>query len=227
LFSLRSTLDCDAKKWRLFADILNDLAIFIEIIAPAFPSFFTLIVCTSGVFKSIVGVSGGATRAALTVHQAQRDNMADVSAKDGSQETLVNLIGLACSLILTPLISDNIVYVGILLKGAVCVSLREGADSVDVIHAAFHAEVLHHLLYGEVHTFSVESSTFTELRRKAVSAQDERLWDVVAATHLLVDQLFPRLLTEARAAGWVTDRNHLGADEWRARWAPGEGKKGQ
>ena len=37
------------------------------------------------VLKSIVGVSGGATRAALTLHQARRDNMADVSAKDGSQ----------------------------------------------------------------------------------------------------------------------------------------------
>ncbi len=35
--------------------------------------------------QSIVGVAGGATRAALTVHQARRDNMADISAKDGSQ----------------------------------------------------------------------------------------------------------------------------------------------
>ena len=35
--------------------------------------------------QSIVGVAGGATRAALTQHQARRDNMADVSAKDGSQ----------------------------------------------------------------------------------------------------------------------------------------------
>ena len=32
-----------------------------------------------------MGVAGGATRAALTMHQARRDNMADVSAKDGSQ----------------------------------------------------------------------------------------------------------------------------------------------
>lgn len=36
-------------------------------------------------FQSIVGVAGGATRAALTQHQARRNNMADVSAKDGSQ----------------------------------------------------------------------------------------------------------------------------------------------
>ncbi|KAJ8250859.1 hypothetical protein GJAV_G00214030 [Gymnothorax javanicus] len=102
-----SKLDCDAKTWRLVADILNDIAMFMEIIAPHFPAFFTLIVCTAGVFKSIVGVAGGATRAALTVHQARRDNMADVSAKDGSQETLVNLAGLLVSLLLIPLVTNS------------------------------------------------------------------------------------------------------------------------
>ncbi|CAJ1076332.1 RUS1 family protein C16orf58 homolog [Xyrichtys novacula] len=102
-----SKLDSEAKKWRLFADVLNDIAMFMEILAPYFPPFFTLIVCTAGIFKSIVGVAGGATRAALTVHQARRDNMADISAKDGSQETLVNLAGLLVSLVLIPLVTDN------------------------------------------------------------------------------------------------------------------------
>ncbi|KAI3359523.1 hypothetical protein L3Q82_013924 [Scortum barcoo] len=109
LFAWRkgSKLDSEAKKWRLFADVLNDIAMFMEILAPYFPAFFTLIVCTAGIFKSIVGVAGGATRAALTVHQARRDNMADISAKDGSQETLVNLAGLLVSLVLIPLVTDN------------------------------------------------------------------------------------------------------------------------
>jgi len=40
-----------------------------------------MLVCT----QAVVGVAGGATRAALTQHQARRNNMADVSAKDGSQ----------------------------------------------------------------------------------------------------------------------------------------------
>ncbi|XP_066498532.1 RUS1 family protein C16orf58 homolog isoform X2 [Hoplias malabaricus] len=102
-----SKLDSEAKKWRLFADILNDIAMFMEILAPHFPPFFTLIVCVAGIFKSIVGVAGGATRAALTVHQARRNNMADISAKDGSQETLVNLAGLLVSLVLIPLVTNN------------------------------------------------------------------------------------------------------------------------
>ncbi|KAK3085163.1 hypothetical protein FSP39_025248 [Pinctada imbricata] len=90
-----------------FADILNDFAIFIEILAPNFKPLFTPIVCTAGVCKSIVGVAGGATRAALTLHQARRNNMADVSAKDGSQETLVNLAALLCSMLLVPIVTGN------------------------------------------------------------------------------------------------------------------------
>lgn len=36
---------------RLFADVLNDIAMFMEILAPYSPAFFTLIVCTAGIFK--------------------------------------------------------------------------------------------------------------------------------------------------------------------------------
>ncbi|NP_001030594.1 RUS family member 1 [Rattus norvegicus] len=101
-----SKLDCNAKQWRLFADILNDTAMFLEIMAPMYPIFFTMTVSTSNLAKCIVGVAGGATRAALTMHQARRNNMADVSAKDSSQETVVNLAGLLVSLLMLPLVSD-------------------------------------------------------------------------------------------------------------------------
>ncbi|XP_037670062.1 RUS family member 1 isoform X2 [Choloepus didactylus] len=100
-----SQLDCNAKQWRLFADILNDMAMFLEITAPIYPICFTLIICTSNLAKCIVSVAGGATRAALTMHQARRNNMADVAAKDSSQETLVNLAGLLVSLLMLPLVS--------------------------------------------------------------------------------------------------------------------------
>uniref|UniRef100_A0A2I3GN48 RUS family member 1 n=1 Tax=Nomascus leucogenys TaxID=61853 RepID=A0A2I3GN48_NOMLE len=104
-WSLTSKLDCNAKQWRLFADILNDVAMFLEIMAPVYPICFTMTVSTSNLAKCIVSVAGGATRAALTVHQARRNNMADVSAKDSSQETLVNLAGLLVSLLMLPLVS--------------------------------------------------------------------------------------------------------------------------
>jgi len=107
-------LDWDAKRWRFYADILNDMAIFMELVAPIFQRCFLLIACMSSVLRSIVGVAGGATRAALTLHQAKRDNMADVSAKDGSQETLVNLLALLAGFIITPLVANNQILVWIL-----------------------------------------------------------------------------------------------------------------
>ena len=87
-------LDNNAKQWRLVADFLNDVALFVELVAPAFPRYFVFLVCFASLAKAVVGVAGGATRAALTQHQARCNNMGDVSAKDGSQERLVNLLGL-------------------------------------------------------------------------------------------------------------------------------------
>lgn len=90
----RSDLDIDSKKWRLRADVLNDLAMTTELfLLPYYTKYSTYILCLTTMMKAIVGVAGGATRSALTLHHALRNNMADVSAKDSAQETLVNLIG--------------------------------------------------------------------------------------------------------------------------------------
>ena len=102
-----SDLDNNAKQWRLVADILNDFAICVELMAPAFPLYFVALVCLASTCKAIVGVAGGATRYALTQHQARQNNIADVSAKDGSQETLVELSALLCSYFVVPLVGDS------------------------------------------------------------------------------------------------------------------------
>lgn len=52
-------LDLDSKKWRLRADFLNDLAMFIEIYAlPKYPQYSTQILCCTTLLKAIVGVAG-------------------------------------------------------------------------------------------------------------------------------------------------------------------------
>nr|XP_018895982.1 PREDICTED: RUS1 family protein C16orf58 homolog [Bemisia tabaci]XP_018895983.1 PREDICTED: RUS1 family protein C16orf58 homolog [Bemisia tabaci]XP_018895985.1 PREDICTED: RUS1 family protein C16orf58 homolog [Bemisia tabaci] len=87
-----SRLDAECKAWRLMADVLNDIAMLAEMLLPYVPNYTTIILCASQSAKAIVGVAGGATRAAITQHQAIRGNMGDVSAKDGSQETCINLL---------------------------------------------------------------------------------------------------------------------------------------
>lgn len=293
-----SRLDCDAKRWRLFADVLNDLAIFMEILAPVFPSCFALTVCMAGVCKCIVGVAGGATRAALTVHQARRDNMADVCAKDGSQETLVNLAGLLVSLLLVPLVSDSlwgtyllfllltslhlyanyravrsvvmetlnqsrltIVLEHFLLEGRVLSPAEANAQepllpglgshvSVDVgvpLHAVISSvselELLrkgHDCLYllgwrratGRLAVVLHERAGSADVIRSVVHAQilhrktlcsDPARYRILAETHGELSRIFPDFSDGLCAAGWVTDRNLLDSDDWRANWDMNKG----
>lgn len=101
-------MDSDCKRWRLFADLINDVSLFIDLITAFCPRhYFLLIHCCSGILRALVGIAGSATRAALTQHQAKCNNMADVSAKDQSQERIVNLLALIVSLLIIPLISDQ------------------------------------------------------------------------------------------------------------------------
>ena len=86
--------------------------------------------CWYCILQAVVDVAGRATRTALIQHQARRDNMADVAAKDGSQvssytkdcvcvlyfvhlcqETLVNLAALLVGLVLTPAVAGWTEYV--------------------------------------------------------------------------------------------------------------------
>ncbi|KAM7540012.1 hypothetical protein Aperf_G00000043558 [Anoplocephala perfoliata] len=102
-----TSLDSQCKQWRIFADVLNDLTFFLELSSIHASSFFMVIVCISNVMRALVGMVGGATRYAITQHQALRSNMADVAAKDGSQETLCNLLALFLNLILVSMITGN------------------------------------------------------------------------------------------------------------------------
>ncbi len=61
----------------------------------------------SGVARVLGGGAGGATRAAITQHQARANNISDVAAKDGSQETLVNLAALMVNLAVLPWLGED------------------------------------------------------------------------------------------------------------------------
>ncbi|VDM96689.1 unnamed protein product [Onchocerca ochengi] len=107
-------LDADCKYWRLIADCFNDLAFCLDLIAPIFPHLFMLIICLSSMVRAVVGVAGSATRTTIVNHQAISDNVGDVAAKDGSQETLINVFALLCSLLLLPVVSGNVVSIWLL-----------------------------------------------------------------------------------------------------------------
>ncbi len=97
-YVISSNLDADCKTWRFAADIFNDIGYIIEIFTPIFvemtPFTFGLISCAANVSKCLCGVAGISTRSVLSEHFAKSKNMADLSAKDASQETIVGLTGM-------------------------------------------------------------------------------------------------------------------------------------
>ena len=98
-----SDLDYNPKQWRLVADISNDFAMMIDLLAKN-----PFILCFSAIFRAICGVAGSATRMQIILHQTNgNDNLGDIAAKDGAQETLVNLVGLCLNLYLVPILADR------------------------------------------------------------------------------------------------------------------------
>ncbi|XP_026385378.1 protein root UVB sensitive 3-like isoform X2 [Papaver somniferum] len=95
-----SNLDNNAKMWRLVADLMNDLGMLTDLVSPLFPSAFVVIVCLGSISRSFTGVASGATRAALTQHFSLQNNAADISAKEGSQETLATMTGMILGMLL-------------------------------------------------------------------------------------------------------------------------------
>mmetsp|Transcript_22284 Transcript_22284/g.25069 ORF Transcript_22284/g.25069 Transcript_22284/m.25069 type:complete len:537 (-) Transcript_22284:118-1728(-) len=92
-----SYFDSHAKEFRLLlADVINDVALTLDMIAPYFGSEGSIwILGLSTIGKTICGITAGATKGHITQHFAKDGgNVADLTAKESTQETLVSLIGI-------------------------------------------------------------------------------------------------------------------------------------
>ena len=89
--------DAYVKEFRLFADLTNDIALTIDLCLPLIAKDRAMLVtCSalSSVFKSICGMAAGASKSTISAHFALKGNMADINAKEGTQEILVTLAGM-------------------------------------------------------------------------------------------------------------------------------------
>ncbi|KAI0884940.1 vitamin B6 photo-protection and homoeostasis-domain-containing protein [Annulohypoxylon maeteangense] len=85
----------ECKFYRFLADIVNDAALFLDVLAPALPTYpKVLALCAAGILRALCGISGGAAKAELSAHFAKNGNLAELNAKDGSQETVISLLGM-------------------------------------------------------------------------------------------------------------------------------------
>lgn len=67
----RNNLGSQCKKWRLFADILNDVAMSIEVMVPYISTISSYTLCLTTGMKAIVGIAGGSTRTAVMQHHVK------------------------------------------------------------------------------------------------------------------------------------------------------------
>lgn len=88
-------IEANVKFYRFFADIVNDVAFILDCISPNLPILGrALTLCVSNACRALCGVAGGSSKAILSTHFAKAGNIGELNAKDGSQETVVSLIGM-------------------------------------------------------------------------------------------------------------------------------------
>ncbi|CAG9465042.1 unnamed protein product [Pedinophyceae sp. YPF-701] len=69
-----ASLDKHAKQWRLFADLMNNVGLFMELLSPSAGAGagFLLLASAGAMARSVTGVAAGATRVAMTSHFARQ-----------------------------------------------------------------------------------------------------------------------------------------------------------
>lgn len=95
------------KEWRLVADFLNNLALILDLVSSTVPSLYFVVLVCSSICKSCCGLIAGATKSRISAHFAAPGYLADVSAKESTQETAVALVGLVLGAFLAKIIGDN------------------------------------------------------------------------------------------------------------------------
>ena len=88
--------DAHVKEFRLFADLINDVGLTLDMLAPLVLGTRNLLAISSAATfcKTLCGMSAAATKASITQYFAITGNMADLNAKESTQETLVSLLGM-------------------------------------------------------------------------------------------------------------------------------------
>ncbi|PLB36353.1 RUS1 family protein [Aspergillus candidus] len=112
-----TALEPECKMYRLAADVFNDFAMILDCLSPMIPSGSCRVgvLSTAGVLRALCGVSGGSSKASLSAHFAKWGNLAEVNAKDSSQETVISLIGmLVGSLVVSHITSYTATWISLI-----------------------------------------------------------------------------------------------------------------
>jgi len=106
-YSCSTWFEVYAKEFRLIADALNNVGLLLDLLSSYFPSFYFPITVLSSVSKAACGLIAGATKARISAHFANKGHLADVTAKESTQETAVALVGLVLGSSLAYIVGES------------------------------------------------------------------------------------------------------------------------
>lgn len=88
-------IEPECKFYRFLADIFNDASQMLELFIPALPFLPKVgVMVGASILRALCGVAANASKASLSAHFAKTGNLAELNAKEASQETVVSLLGM-------------------------------------------------------------------------------------------------------------------------------------
>ena len=90
---VNNRFDAEPKRWRFLSSLSLECSSFIELLTPLAPYYFIPIAAVANVGKNISWLAASASRAAIHNSFSIYENLADVTAKAGSQTILFSTIG--------------------------------------------------------------------------------------------------------------------------------------
>ncbi|CRL27161.1 Protein of unknown function DUF647 [Penicillium camemberti] len=125
-----TALEPECKTYRLAADVFNDVAMILDCLSPGVPAGAprVIVLSTAGVLRALCGVAGGSSKASLSAHFAKWGNLAELNAKDSSQETVISLFGmLVGSVVISHITSFSTTWLLLLILLALHLSMNYAA----------------------------------------------------------------------------------------------------
>ncbi|KAJ5947073.1 hypothetical protein N7466_000088 [Penicillium verhagenii] len=125
-----TALEPECKTYRLAADVFNDIAMILDCLSPMVPAGVARVTVLSaaGILRALCGVAGGSSKASLSAHFSRWGNLAELNAKDSSQETVISLLGmLVGSLVISHITGFKTTWAALLVLLAAHLSLNYAA----------------------------------------------------------------------------------------------------
>jgi hypothetical protein len=127
---VNNQFDADPKRWRMIAAVSLDASSFVELLTPLAPGYFLPLAAVANVGKNVSFLAASASRAAIHKSFATHENLADVTAKTGSQCILSSLVGTSLGLSLAASLGGD--YLSIVAAFVACSALNLAATAASL-----------------------------------------------------------------------------------------------